>query len=251
MENIDYKEEFLQALNGKLDNELRLIFKNIIDSIQYNCVIENNCQINVQLKNVDVDYVNYSIHNLPHSIKKNLNDFIKDTILSNIDSINKYLLNENKKIEDAYKLTGKETKNIIISVEDFWKSSIKKHIELRKGETYISIIYNNDNFSTLYCTNTKLYYSNYTKIKILELDFNSIMKSITDRNSKDDLNYLIINYNDLLSISFTDKLITEKLQKKLKSGEKLIVKFIADNIFQLEMMINFVDIESCSLFYQI
>jgi len=119
------------------------------------------------------------------------------------------------------------------------------NISLRKGTTNISVSYKGGGFSNnLYCSNTK--FSN-DKMKILELDFHSIVKAQIKTNSNDDLNDLKRDLNDLELISFSDKLITEKLIKRLKQNEKILMRFIADEVFEIEMRIKFISNEEFNL----
>ncbi|WP_298363632.1 hypothetical protein [uncultured Lutibacter sp.] len=111
------------------------------------------------------------------------------------------------------------------------------NITLRKGTTYISILYKDGDFSNnLYCSNIK--YLN-EKENILELDFLKITNARIKTDSNDDLERLEKKVENLENISFSDKLITEKLLKRLNQNEDILVRFISKNIFETKMKIIF------------
>jgi len=108
---------------------------------------------------------------------------------------------------------------------------------LRKTSTLFSFDYIDDDFpNKLYCTNFKYIDDNE---KVLELDFHKIINSIGKSDSKDDLDYLKRNVDLISTIYFTESKIKKILLKKLEQNEVVLVRFIADIVFEKKMRIFF------------
>jgi len=116
---------------------------------------------------------------------------------------------------------------------------------LRKGTTYISVICQNLSYPLdLYCSNIKLVVGNE---KILEMDFNSIFNAKQQTHEKDDLSKLINNLGESFQIEFSDRLITEKMRKRVKQNEEISVKLIAGQTFETKMRIVYQNKEEFNL----
>ena len=119
------------------------------------------------------------------------------------------------------------------------------NISLRKGTSYLSLNYQDGDFSNnLYCSDSR-YIDD--KEKILLLDFYQITHSRTKTNSNDDLDDLRRKVDLLESIHFSDSVITEKLLRKIKQNEEILVRFISDSVFETKMKIVFKNKEEFSL----
>jgi hypothetical protein len=112
------------------------------------------------------------------------------------------------------------------------------NISLRKGSSLFSIDYVDGDFSNnLYCSNSRYIDDNE---KVIQLDFHIIINSRSMTNSKDDLDDLKMKVDLISTIYFTDSQITNILFKKLKQKELVLVRFIADIVFEKKMRIIFI-----------
>lgn len=117
---------------------------------------------------------------------------------------------------------------------------------LRKGQTYISVMYKNDYFSNnLYCSTSLEIEDNRTTII---LDFKKIKRSKIKTDSNDDLDYLMEYIENLSSIEFNDEQITKKLiYNGVKQNSNILVKLISETSKEVQMNMVYMDSENFKL----
>ncbi len=117
---------------------------------------------------------------------------------------------------------------------------------LRKGQTYISVMYKNDYFSNnLYCSTSLEIEDNRTTII---LDFKKIKRSKIKTDSNDDLDYLMEYIENLSSIEFNDEQITKKLiYSGVKQNSNILVKLISETSKEVQMNMVYMDSENFKL----
>jgi len=114
------------------------------------------------------------------------------------------------------------------------KSSIKS------GSTILTIFYKNGEFSNnLFCSN--LWVNKIPGINVIEFDFNSVIKTRGESNSKDDLEYLFNNYTELDIIQFSDSTVFRKLSKYFHQSEPIKIKINGARVIELLTEIEFIE----------